>query len=113
MKEISMSQEQLPKNFSTINNLAIKAMQWLNGFAHVIIGLALATSVIMFTWLIAAGDFTHVIAGSTEMFLLAFNGELGFTEALLLHLLPTLAGNIIGGTGLFAMLAYGQIHAEI
>ena len=51
MKEISMSQEQLPKNFSTINNLAIKAMQWLNGFAHVIIGLALATSVIMFTWL--------------------------------------------------------------
>lgn len=69
--------------------------------------------IIMFTWLIAAGGFTHVIAGSTEMFLLAFNGELGFAEALLLHLLPTLAGNIIGGTGLFAMLAYGQIHAEI
>jgi len=26
-------------------------MLWLNGFAHIIIGLALATSVIMFTWL--------------------------------------------------------------
>ena len=26
-------------------------MLWLNGFAHIIIGLALATSVVMFTWL--------------------------------------------------------------
>ncbi len=51
MRDIKMSQEQLPKNFARINNFAIKAMQWLNGFAHIIIGLALATSVIMFTWL--------------------------------------------------------------
>ncbi len=51
MKDTKMSQEQLPKNFARINNFAIKAMQWLNGFAHIIIGLALATSVIMFTWL--------------------------------------------------------------
>jgi len=51
MKDIKMSQEQLPKNFARINSFAIKAMQWLNGFAHIIIGLALATSVIMFTWL--------------------------------------------------------------
>lgn len=46
-----MSQDQLPEEFSTINNLAIKAMLWLNGFAHVIIGLALAVSILMFTWL--------------------------------------------------------------
>ena len=26
-------------------------MLWLNGFAHIVIGLALATSVVMFTWL--------------------------------------------------------------
>lgn len=73
MKEISMSQEQLPKNFSTINNLAIKAMQWLNGFAHVIIGLALATSVIMFTWLF----FKDVYAAAT-----AHNLVHGFLHAL-------------------------------
>jgi hypothetical protein len=27
--------------------------------------------------------------------------------------LPILVGNILGGTGLFAMLAYGQIHMEL
>lgn len=46
-----MSQEQLPDEFEPLNQLAIKAMLWLNGFAHVIIGLALAISVLMFTWL--------------------------------------------------------------
>jgi uncharacterized membrane protein (DUF373 family) len=46
-----MSQDQLPREFEPLNKLAIKAMLWLNGFAHIIIGLALATSVIMFTWL--------------------------------------------------------------
>jgi hypothetical protein len=46
-----MSQDQLPKEFAPINRVAIKAMLWLNGLAHIVIGLALATSVIMFTWL--------------------------------------------------------------
>ena len=46
-----MTQEQLPLEFEPIKNFAIKCMLWLNGFAHVIIGLALATSVLMFTWL--------------------------------------------------------------
>ena len=46
-----MSQDQLPRGFEPLNKIAIKAMLWLNGFAHIIIGLALATSVIMFTWL--------------------------------------------------------------
>jgi len=46
-----MSQDQLPIEFGPLNRIAIKAMLWLNGFAHIVIGLALATSVIMFTWL--------------------------------------------------------------
>lgn len=46
-----MSQDQLPEEFAPLNRLAIRAMLWLNGFAHIIIGLALATSVVMFTWL--------------------------------------------------------------
>ncbi|MDP1766766.1 MAG: phosphate-starvation-inducible PsiE family protein [Methylotenera sp.] len=46
-----MTQDQLPEEFAPLNRIAIKAMQWLNGFAHIVIGLALATSVIMFTWL--------------------------------------------------------------
>jgi len=46
-----LKQDQLPEELEPINKVAIKAMLWLNGFAHVIIGLALAISVLMFTWL--------------------------------------------------------------
>ena len=45
------AQDQLPEGFEPINKAAIKAMLWLNGFAHIIIGLALAVSIVMFTWL--------------------------------------------------------------
>lgn len=46
-----MSQDQLPDEFLKLNKIAIRAMLWLNGFAHIVIGLALAASVVMFTWL--------------------------------------------------------------
>lgn len=51
LHEHAMTQNELPKEFAPLNRIAIRAMLWLNGFAHIIIGLALATSVIMFTWL--------------------------------------------------------------
>lgn len=46
-----MTQDQLPREFEPLNKIAVKAMLWLNGIAHIVIGLALATAVIMFTWL--------------------------------------------------------------
>ena len=69
--------------------------------------------IMVFTYLIAAGGFTHVIAGSTEVFLLLLAGELGVSAAVFGLLLPALAGNILGGTGLFALLAYAQVRGEI
>ncbi|WP_417568163.1 formate/nitrite transporter family protein [Marinobacter sp.] len=69
--------------------------------------------IVMFTWLIAAGDFTHVIAGANEIFALVLNGEMNIFTALIYHISPVLIGNILGGTGLFAMLAYGQVHEEM
>ncbi|WP_321446973.1 formate/nitrite transporter family protein [uncultured Cohaesibacter sp.] len=68
--------------------------------------------IIMFTYLIAIGNFTHVIAGSTELFLLTMRGEVGLTQTAAL-LVCTLLGNIAGGTGLFALLAYGQVVREL
>jgi formate/nitrite transporter FocA (FNT family) len=65
------------------------------------------------TWLIAVGGFAHVVVGSSEVFMLQFSGELGLVEGFSRLILPSLAGNIIGGTGLFAMLAYGQVRAEL
>ncbi|TGN40989.1 formate/nitrite transporter family protein [Marinobacter confluentis] len=69
--------------------------------------------IVMFTWLIAAGEFTHVIAGANEIFTLVLSGEMNLVTALIYHISPVLIGNIIGGTGLFAMLAYGQVHEEM
>jgi len=68
--------------------------------------------IVIFTYLIAIGHFTHVIAGSTELFLLLLQGKVSGVETLSL-IGATLAGNIAGGTGLFALLAYGQVAREI
>ncbi len=62
---------------------------------------------------LAAGGFTHVIAGSNEIFTLVLNGIMNIFTALIYHISPVLIGNILGGTGLFAMLAFGQIQEEM
>jgi formate-nitrite transporter family protein len=69
--------------------------------------------VVAMTWLIAAGGFNHVVAGSMEAFMLAFNGELGVWPMLGDFFVPVLIGNIVGGTALFAVLAYAQVMQEI
>jgi formate-nitrite transporter family protein len=69
--------------------------------------------VVLMTWLIAAGGFMHVVAGSMEAFMLALNGGLGFWAMLGDFFVPVLIGNIIGGTALFALLAYAQVMQEI
>jgi len=69
--------------------------------------------VVVMTWLIAAGGFMHVVAGSMEAFMLALNGGLGFWPMLGDFFLPVLIGNVIGGTALFALLAYAQVMQEI
>ena len=69
--------------------------------------------IVTLTFLIAFGGFTHVVAGSSEVFLLLVSGEIGPAQALLGVIAPSLAGNILGGTGLFALLAYGQVHEEV
>ncbi|MCJ7453397.1 MAG: formate/nitrite transporter family protein [Steroidobacteraceae bacterium] len=68
--------------------------------------------VVWLAYLLALGDFTHVVVGSAEVALLLFAGSMTPAAAFAL-LLPTLAGNIIGGTGLFALLAYGQVKDEM
>lgn len=65
------------------------------------------------TYAIALGDFTHVVAGGAEAFLLLFAGEIGLGQALGGIILPALIGNILGGTGLFALLAHAQVRQEV
>jgi formate/nitrite transporter FocA (FNT family) len=69
--------------------------------------------IVTFTWLIAAGGFTHVVAGSTEAAYLVLTGEAALTSAVFGFFLPVLAGNVVGGTLVFAMLAHAQVRSEI
>ncbi|WP_298844688.1 formate/nitrite transporter family protein [uncultured Roseobacter sp.] len=69
--------------------------------------------ILAFTWLIAAGDFTHIVAGSVEMAVLMLMGELPAVQALTGFFLPVLAGNIIGGTAIFSLMAWGQVRDEL
>lgn len=69
--------------------------------------------VLLMTYVIGVGGFSHVVAGSVEAFLLVINGQLGLLPMLGGFTLPALAGNIVGGTALFALLAYAQVMKEI
>jgi len=69
--------------------------------------------VALMTYLIGVGGFTHIVAGSVEAFLLVLNSELGVAAMLGGFALPVLVGNIIGGTVLFALIAYAQVMKEI
>jgi formate/nitrite transporter FocA (FNT family) len=40
-------------------------------------------------------------------------GEVSFVDMVFSSIIPTLFGNVLGGTLLFTMLAYGQVHKEI
>ncbi|OQW48121.1 MAG: formate transporter [Proteobacteria bacterium SG_bin6] len=58
------------------------------------------------TYLVAIGEFSHSIVGSVEAFLLAWIGTITVGEAVFGFLLPAIIGNLIGGAGLFALLAH-------
>jgi formate/nitrite transporter FocA (FNT family) len=69
--------------------------------------------VALLTYLISAGSFTHIVAGSVDAFFLVVSGQLGFGSMLIGFTLPVLFGNVIGGTALFALLSYAQVMREM
>jgi formate/nitrite transporter FocA (FNT family) len=69
--------------------------------------------IVLMTYLIAIAGFAHVVAGSIEAFMLVFNGQMGVWPMLADFFAPVLIGNVIGGTALFALIAYAQVMQEI
>jgi formate/nitrite transporter FocA (FNT family) len=67
----------------------------------------------LFTYLIGAGGFAHIVAGSVETFMLVANGRLGPLSMIVDFVVPTLLGNIVGGTALFALISYAQVMEEL
>lgn len=87
----------------------IAAMVWLIPSAQA----AQFHVIVMITYLIAAAQFMHIVAGSVEAFFLVLNGHLGLQPMVTDFFVPVLIGNIIGGTALFALIAYAQVMKEI
>ncbi|MFG1422877.1 formate/nitrite transporter family protein [Roseixanthobacter liquoris] len=69
--------------------------------------------IVALTGLISLLQLSHVVSGSVEIFYLAALGEIGVGTALGGFILPLLVGNVIGGSALFALLAYGQVKDEM
>lgn len=89
--------------------MLVAAMVWMLPQA----GGASLWVIVISTWLIAAGDFAHIVAGSVEMALLTVQGRLSVMDGAFGFFLPVLAGNVIGGTLIFSMLVFGQVREEL
>jgi len=67
----------------------------------------------LITYIIALGDFTHIIAGSVEAIYMCLIGEVSIWQAAGGFFVPTLLGNVAGGTVLFALISYAQVREEL
>ena len=65
------------------------------------------------TWVVAIGGFSHSVVGSSEAFLLFFSGHADGVRTVFGLILPAVIGNLIGGAGIFALLAHGQVRGEM
>ncbi|MCM2461957.1 hypothetical protein HGO40_15940 [Pseudomonas sp. CG7] len=68
--------------------------------------------IILITYLMALGDFTHIVVGSAEVSYLVFAGQLSWGDFWMVFAAPTLAGNIIGGSFIFALISHAQVRSE-
>ena len=67
--------------------------------------------IILMTYVIALGSFTHVVAGSVDTFYLVALGIKTGGQYLLSFMLPALCGNVLGGVALVAALNHAQVTA--
>lgn len=87
----------------------IATMVWMFPSA----GSARLLVIVMMTWLVALGDLSHIVVGSVEVWYLVFTGALPWQDFIWPFALPTLAGNIIGGTFIFALISHAQIRNDM
>ena len=69
--------------------------------------------IILLTYVVAACQFPHVVAGSVEAWFGVFSGAASVQDYLVRFLAPTLLGNVIGGTALAALLNHAPIAGEL
>ncbi|BFG73353.1 formate/nitrite transporter family protein [Paraburkholderia terrae] len=70
-------------------------------------------TVVLITWVVAVAKLSHIIAGSTEVAYAVLAGDASLADYFGRFLLPTLAGNVVGGMTLVALLNHAAIAPEI
>jgi len=68
--------------------------------------------IILMTYMVALGGFSHVIARSVDVLYGVAAHAVSWGTYFGSYLVPTLAGNILGGVSLVAALNHAQVAAE-
>lgn len=65
------------------------------------------------TYTVGVTGLSHSVVGSAEAFTLMWAGQIDAVQALFTQIAPAVIGNLVGGAGLFAVLAHGQVRPEM
>lgn len=112
---LTLSQTLMEKNakemFSggILSGWLIATMVWMFPTA----GSAKIWVIILMTYIISVCDMPHIVVGSVEAFYLIFTGNASWSEFVYPFAVPTLAGNILGGTFIFAIISHIQIRNDM
>ncbi|HUQ20814.1 MAG TPA: formate/nitrite transporter family protein [Gemmatimonadaceae bacterium] len=71
-----------------------------------------AAVIIIMTYLVGIGTFSHIIVGSHEVLYLVMSGQATIIDYLIGFMIPALLGNIIGGLALVAGLNHAQVASS-
>lgn len=68
--------------------------------------------IVILTYIIGIGHLSHGIAGSVEVFTLAFMDGTSWWKAFAYFTVPSLLGNILGGVAIVAVLNHAQVKTD-
>jgi formate/nitrite transporter FocA (FNT family) len=69
--------------------------------------------IMILTYIVGIGRFSHIIAGSVDAAFAVFTGGATLREYVMGFLLPTLTGNIVGGVGMVALLNHAPLAPDL
>ena len=87
----------------------IALMVWLIPTSE---GGASAAIVVIVTYIVGIGGFSHIVAGSVDTLFSVFNGDRTALQFLMQFFIPTLCGNVVGGVLLVSLLGFAQVKPD-